>query len=220
MAAPLPPAAGIRHLESALQTCLAVRQLELTRGDRCLFSGLDFDLGRGELALVTGANGAGKTTLLRTLAGLREPAAGSIAMDGQLLGSAVTQGLARLAYQGHLDGLKRDLTVAENLSFYAALWGSPERPEDLVAELGLDRCLSLQVRDLSAGQRRRAALGCLRLRAATLWLLDEPLTNLDTRGAELVASWLDRHLVQGGAAVVASHQTDRLAERAALRIEL
>ena len=199
---------------------LSVEDLAVARGERQLFAGLEFVLEGGELALVTGPNGAGKTTLMRTLAGLRLPGAGSVTY-GNVPVSRIARGLtAPIAFQGHLDGLKRDLTVAENLQFHAALWASDDRSADLAGELDLEDCLGRQVRFLSAGQRRRAALGCLRLRPATLWLLDEPLTNLDARGADLVAAWLDAHLAGGGAAVVATHQPDKLADRAAIEVDL
>jgi heme exporter protein A len=199
---------------------LSVRDLELARGDRQLFAGLGFELGAGQLALVTGPNGAGKTTLLRTLAGLRPPAAGSVTFGGISVARLSRALVAPIAYQGHQDGLKRDLTVAENLAFVANLWQAAERPMAAATELGLTDCFDRPVRYLSAGQRRRAALGCLQLRQAALWLLDEPLTNLDASGAELVTTWLVRHLEGAGAAVVATHQPERLAAHATLTVEL
>jgi len=199
---------------------LTVKDLEVARGERRLFAGLDFALASGELALVTGPNGAGKTTLMRTLAGLRLPSAGSVSY-GEIPVSRIARGLtAPIAFQGHLDGLKKDLTVAENLRFSAALWGGNGEIKALAGELGLEDCLARQVRFLSAGQRRRAALGCMRLRPAALWLLDEPLTNLDARGAGLVAQWLDAHLDRGGSAVVATHQPDKLSGRAGIEVDL
>ncbi len=199
---------------------LSVQALEIARGERRLFTGLDFELASSELALVTGPNGAGKTTLMRTLAGLRLPSAGSVSF-GDTPVSRIARGLtAPIAFQGHLDGLKNDLTVAENLRFCAALWGGTGALEPLAAELGLEDCLDRQVRFLSAGQRRRAALGCTRLRPATLWLLDEPLTNLDARGAGLIVAWLDAHLERGGSAVVATHQPEKLTGRASIEVDL
>jgi heme exporter protein A len=199
---------------------LSVRDLEISQGDRTLFSGLTFELGAGELATVTGPNGAGKTTLLRTLAGLRQPAAGEATLDGTPV-DVVARGLtAPMAYQGHSDALKRDLTLVENLRFCEALWGSSADIEVLAAELRLTPCLGQRVRHLSAGQRRRAALACLWIKRAALWLLDEPLTNLDTLGAELVNAWISSHLQAGGAAVVATHQPERFVARARLEIDL
>lgn len=199
---------------------LSARDLEITRGDRCLFNGLDVELGAGELALVTGPNGAGKTTLLRTLGGLRPPSSGTVTYGGIDVARLARGPTASVAFQGHLDGLKRDLTVEENLRFVADLWGRDESRTVLAGELGLEDSLGRQVRHLSAGQRRRVALGCLRLRRAALWLLDEPTTNLDGAGAALVSTWLDRHLLAGGAAIVATHQPEMLADRATLEIGL
>jgi len=199
---------------------LSVQNVEISRGERQLFAGLDFELTCGQLALVTGPNGAGKTTLMRTLAGLRPPSGGSVSFDGVAVTRIASSLTAPIAFQGHLDGLKKDLTVEENMLFAAALWGGKQGIAALASELGLEDCLTRQVRFLSAGQRRRAALGCVRLRPATLWLLDEPLTNLDARGAGLVATWLDAHLDRGGSAVVATHQPEKLAGRAALEVGL
>ena len=85
---------------------------------------------------------------------------------------------------------------------------------------GLNDFADREIRYLSAGQRRRVALGCMRLRRARLWLLDEPLTNLDAAGAEVISAWLREHTEAGGAAVIATHQADRVDSVAAVEIEL
>jgi heme exporter protein A len=199
---------------------LSVRDLEVSQGGRALFSGLAFELGPGDLGVVTGPNGSGKTTLLRTLSGLRPPSCGEVRLDGVLVDKAARSLTAPLAYQGHADGLKRDLTVAENLVFCRTLWKGTDSIETLARELELGGCLTQRVRYLSAGQRRRAALACMRLKRAGLWLLDEPLTNLDDRGAELVTTWLAEHIRRGGAAMVATHQPAKLASLTTLEIGL
>ena len=177
-------------------------------------------MGPGQAALVTGANGSGKTTLLRVLAGMALPAAGAVIWSGTLVNRLDPLQRADIAYQGHLDGLKKELTVAENMAFYSTFWRGGQEPEELLEELRLNECRDRQVRYLSAGQRCRAALGCMRLKPAKLWLLDEPLTNLDARGAELVAGWLTAHTAAGGLAVVATHQRQQLIQAASVEIEL
>ena len=112
------------------------------------------------------------------------------------------------------------MTVEENLQFYAAVWQCNTAAGDVIAELELGDCAHRPVRYLSAGQRRRTALGCLQMRPATVWLLDEPLTNLDARGAELVARWLSAHMARGGCSVVATHRPEALAELASVIVEL
>jgi heme exporter protein A len=90
----------------------------------------------------------------------------------------------------------------------------------LLAEVGLAQATDLRVRDLSAGQRRRAALATFKVAAARLWILDEPLTNLDREGRDLMIEWTRRHVAAGGVAVVATHEPDRFATPGALLIEL
>jgi len=189
------------------------------RGGRCLFEGLDFTLGPGRLALLVGPNGAGKTTLLRVLAGLAEPTSGSVTWDGIPVGSLPPERRGTIAYRGHLDGLKRDLTVFENLRFHAALWGGTGEWE-VLHELKLEGNAHMRARHLSAGQRRRAALATLRLVSTPMWILDEPMTNLDSDGRATIREWVSQHLSFGGSAVIATHQPDELARPGALVIEL
>lgn len=198
----------------------ASTSLEVWRGERCLFRGLDFELEPGQMALVTGPNGSGKTSLLRTLAGLAVPESGQAAWGGTPVQRLLPEDRRGLAFQGHLDGLKKDLTVRENLEFYRRLWDGLDAVDEVLGHLELQEAGDRRVRHLSAGQRRRAGLGALWLRPASLWILDEPLTNLDIRGAALVSEWLGEHLRSGGLAVVATHHAERFAGRYAVHIEL
>jgi heme exporter protein A len=199
---------------------LCGRELAVWRGERCLFEQLDFDLGPHQLALLVGANGSGKTTLLRILAGLGLPTTGSVTWKGTAVSELATEERADVAYRGHTEALKRDLTVVENLGFHSALWGRAARFDHVLEELKLDNVAHMRARYLSAGQRRRVALAMLQLSGAKLWLLDEPTTNLDSEGRGLLVEWTRRHLAGGGLAVIATHQPDEFAVRGALMIEL
>jgi heme exporter protein A len=190
------------------------------RGERCLFEALDFTLAPQQLALLVGPNGAGKTTLLRVLAGLALPSAGSVTWGGTAVASLPAERRAEIAYRGHLDGLKKDLTVLENLRFHAAIHGGTGDIDVLLQELKLGESAHTRARYLSAGQRRRAALAMLKLAPAKLWILDEPMTNLDSDGRTTVLGWMRQHLAAGGSAVVATHQPDEFASRGAWVIEL
>jgi heme exporter protein A len=201
-------------------TALSARGVAVWRGDRCLFEGLDFDLHACQLALIVGPNGAGKTTLLRVLAGLAPPTAGTVTWNDAPIGSLPPERRAEIAYRGHLDGLKKDLTVAENLEFHASIWGAAADVGALLAELHLTEAAATRVRNLSAGQRRRTALATLPLTAAKLWVLDEPSTNLDSDGRATVTRWTRRHLEEGGAAVIATHQPEEFSTPGAMMIEL
>ncbi|HZF29078.1 MAG TPA: heme ABC exporter ATP-binding protein CcmA [Gammaproteobacteria bacterium] len=199
---------------------LRARGLAIWRGERCLFEGLDFELGPGQLALVVGPNGAGKTTLLRVLAGLAQPTSGRVTWGDSPVDALAGERRAEIAYRGHLDGLKKDLTVTENLAFHSALFLGRTAVEPLLAEIELARAADTRARYLSAGQRRRAALAALKLAPAKLWLLDEPMTNLDSAGRALVVAWTRAHLQAGGSAVVATHQPDEFVAHGAIVIEL
>jgi heme exporter protein A len=178
---------------------LSASQVNFERYFEPVFQPVSFDLEAGGLLLITGANGCGKTTLIRVLAGVLHPTSGAIDMDA-----------ANMAYVGHYLALKDDLSVLENLRFIREFIGTSNRAvEDVIREVGLERVKHNQARNLSAGQRKRCALARLLLSEADLWLLDEPYSNLDTEGVELVDRLLVRHLEGGGAAVVATHGAHR-----------
>lgn len=185
---------------------LAGHGLSLLRGDRLLFRQLDFALEAGQGLLVEGDNGTGKTSLLRVIAGLLPADEGYITWRGARRREARQAFRAELVWYGHRPGAKLDLNVRENLRCEAALRPAGVRAVDeVLEELGLAHIADLPLRVLSAGQQRRAALARLGLSGATLWLLDEPYTNLDRAGRGVVDALVTRHLDAGGCCVLASH---------------
>lgn len=179
------------------------------RGERRLFNRLSFQVRAGECLLVRGENGSGKTTLLRMLAGLTASAEGAIRWKGRLLDEQLGEYRRDMLYCGHGLGLKEDLNAMENLLIIAALAGistTPALVSDALKEVGLAGRESLPVRGLSQGQKRRAGLARLLLQQSSLWILDEPLTALDTAGSQWLADVIDQHLLDGGMLVLTSHQ--------------
>jgi heme exporter protein A len=175
-----------------MQECrLTAHDLACRRGDRLLFRGLALDLASGAALQVKGANGTGKSSLIRILADLLAPFAGSVARNGAM------------ALLDERPALDPALPLAKALAFWQRLDG-PE--ENHAAQLGLLPLAEVPVRYLSTGQKKRAALARLAGQGAPIWLLDEPLNGLDTRGVALVEELVAQHCAQGGIALVASHQ--------------
>lgn len=188
---------------------LSVSNLACARGERELFRDMNFQVRAGEILLVQGGNGRGKTSLLRLLTGLSTPLAGEIRWRGEPIQRSRERYHSEMAYIGHVNGIKDDLTPLENLRMAAGLAGrslDEARAEQTLGRLGLARCLDLPTRVLSFGQRRRVALAGLLTAGALLWILDEPLTGLDVHGVALVETLLREHTDQGGLVVMTTHQ--------------
>ena len=183
------------------------------RGEALIFEAVDFALQPGDALWLSGPNGSGKSSLLRLMAGLLTPVQGSIAWDGAPIADDREAHRARLRYLGHLDAVKTHLTVAENLSFWAAYWGVAESAvAPALARLGLAHLAAAPARQLSAGQRRRCALARLALGSsdggsAPLWLLDEPSAALDTDGIDRLAQLIVEARASGAIVIFSSHDT-------------
>jgi heme exporter protein A len=162
------------------------------RGGRLLFEGLDLDLAPGEAALVTGPNGSGKSSLIRIAAGLLRAAAGTVERGGA----------AALADEG--PALDERIGLGRALAFWARLDGTQAQAG--MEPMGIAHLVSVPVRMLSTGQRKRAMLARVVASGAPLWLLDEPANGLDAEGLERLAQLIGSHRGRGGAVLAASHQ--------------
>lgn len=180
-------------MQASIRPTLAARNLACQRGERLLFRRLNFALEAGDACHVTGANGAGKTTLLRALAGFAGPFSGEVVRSGAI---------------GLLDersGLDPELPLGRALGFWFGVDGA-HASADITARLRLDALAEVPVRYLSTGQKKRASLARLIGQHAEIWLLDEPLSGLDTASQDLVSALVREHCDAGGIALIASHQ--------------
>lgn len=172
---------------------LTVTDLACARGPAQVLAGVSFSVARGEALILRGPNGAGKTTLLRTLAGLTPPLAGTI-----------THADDAIAYAAHADGLKAQLTVRENLAFWATIFGTSDLAPAIDA-FALAPLVDRPAGELSAGQKRRLSLARLLVTGRPIWALDEPTVSLDTENTARFATAVEAHLHAGGAAIIATH---------------
>ena len=172
---------------------LSATDLAAARGERLLFREVSLSLAPGEALVLRGANGAGKTTLLRILAGLTRPEAGEVTRAGPL------------HWIAHRTGLKPHETPRTHLGLWAKAWGSDSDLDSVLVQMGLKRPADVPARYLSAGQRRRTALGRLLLEKRPIWMLDEPYTALDAEGRDLVLELIEDHLKSGGGMIAAIH---------------
>ncbi len=191
---------------------LSVRKLSIEKQDRWLFQNISFDLQPKEVLHLEGENGSGKTTLLRALCGLTLADEGEVYWNDISIQKQSYDFHLQLSYVGHSDGIKQDLTVLENLRVAMVLSRSIYRVSDkkilteILSNIGLQNKEDSLAFNLSAGQRRRLAFARCLLNDSALWILDEPLTALDTKGIAFIESAIQAHIERGGLAVITSHQ--------------
>jgi len=183
-------------------------ELTCLRGDRLVFTGLDFRIGPGEALVLLGPNGSGKSSLLRVMAGLLKPFRGELSWDGVPVSEDPDGHRAKIHYVGHLDAVKPVLSAVENLTFWANLGGAADpRASALKAldRLGVPHIANVPGRYLSAGQKRRLNLARIIAAPAALWLLDEPTVALDRAAIALFEEIIAEHRAGGGMVAVSTH---------------
>ncbi len=189
---------------------LSCTNIACQRGDNLLFHSLNMQIAEGECVWVDGHNGCGKTTLLKTLATLRQPDAGIIKWQQQPIQEQLEHYRSALFWMGHLEALKYDLSLLENVKFSLALRGQSEN-RDKIQEacemLSLSELENVPVRMLSQGQKKKVLWLNLMLSKSQLWLLDEPFVGLDRHTVALLRQYIEDHVRQSGMVVLTTHQT-------------
>ena len=189
---------------------LDVTQISCVRGNRRLFGNLSFRLESQQALRILGENGSGKTSLLRIVAGLASAESGEVSWSGRRVGKLGEDYRRQLAFLGHANGLKDDLTPRENLQQALALAGIAATAgaiRDALQAQGLEAAAELPVKVLSQGQKRRAALARLQFCAEKpLWILDEPFAALDVAAVGGLARTLADQLRRGGMVLFTTHQ--------------
>ena len=168
---------------------------------------MSFALESGEALVLEGSNGSGKTSLMKAIVGMLDLESGVVKWNDVPVNEQRQEFHGALVWMAHRVGFKADLTLVENLHFEAALRPQIGKDMDPVLErLGISRLKPLPLRSLSAGQQRRVALARMLLANVPLWLMDEPFTNLDRDGRQLVMRLVKEHVSRGGLCIFAAHQ--------------
>ncbi|MBK8453260.1 MAG: heme ABC exporter ATP-binding protein CcmA [Thiofilum sp.] len=183
---------------------LTVQSISYDYNEHSLLTNISFELGAGQWLFVKGANGSGKTTLLKLLTGFKSPHQGQILWQGTPIQQQLSHYQQKIAWLGHTNGLKAELTALENLRFNPAMQ-STASIQNTLKRVGLKAQQHHRVSTFSAGMKRRLALARLCLSAAPLWILDEPQTALDQAGTQLLVELLTEHLQQQGSVILSSH---------------
>ena len=202
---------------------LKVNNLKCVRGERLLFSDVNFALNPGGFIQLTGPNGSGKTSLLRIVCGLMLPESGEILWNGAQIRSLGEEYSRIITYLGHRNAVKEELSSLENLCISSGLAGcelSHSQAQQALARVGLAGRENLPARFLSEGQRRRSAIARLINCSTKLWLLDEVLASLDHAATALIETIIGEHLSKGGMAIVATHQELNICASSFQRLEL
>jgi heme exporter protein A len=189
-----------------------VQGLKKSYGLKPILRGIDFVLPQGQRMALLGANGTGKTTILRILAGLSRPSAGTVRITGLDLLRDAQRIRHRVGLVAHQPYVYEELTVLENLLFFARLYSvehAQERTHTLLARVGLEKRARERVGALSRGQVQRLAWARALLHDPHLLLLDEPETGLDQEGQQLIDMLLAEHRTRGGSSIFTTHQLDR-----------
>ena len=197
---------------------LTCHNLRAIRGEKLLFDHLGFSLRPGNALVLRGANGSGKTTLLRMLAGLMPPAKGEILWKQQPVRDNAAYQEAML-YVGHQNAVKPELSVYDNVQYWAALRGTEMLVPAAMQFFGLWAMMDIPAGQLSAGWQRRVALARLLAIPALVWLLDEPAANLDAEGRDMLAGLVATRVRQNGIVVLSSHAPELEAGTAQLHLE-
>jgi len=182
------------------------RNVACERGERRIFSGLDFQILPGQALVLRGPNGSGKTSLLRIAATLLNTAAGQLTWDGMDVAEEPEAHRSRLHFIGHQDAVKDALTVRENIATWTRIRGSSgDRIEAAMMAFGISHLADTPAQYLSAGQHRRTALARLVASPAALWLLDEPTVSLDSDGTACLQMAIMGHRAAKGMVMAATH---------------
>ncbi|MBU6140176.1 MAG: heme ABC exporter ATP-binding protein CcmA [Proteobacteria bacterium] len=184
---------------------LSVENLTVLRDDKKIFSDLSFSVGLNSALIIKGRNGCGKSSLLKIIAGISKPTSGKILWGGEDVENLRADFNGDSQFLGHKNFLEQELTVIENLSFYAKLADTEAALYSALSFFDLNEFADEKVKKLSAGWQKKVMLAKLLCCPATLWLLDEPSNNLDKEGKEKLHGLIKTRVKENGLVILTTH---------------
>lgn len=186
---------------------LELKSTKLKRNNRILFNNLSLKLYKSQIIILKGENGIGKSSILEAIVGNLELELGTIVYGLDKIEN-IHQIKNKIFYLSHKNCIKENLTVFENISLWSSLFGvqlSDKKILDALEYFDMKKVFDIQINKLSQGQKRKVALTKLIFLKGLLWLLDEPITALDSFSEKQFFELLINHKKLGGAAIISSH---------------
>ncbi len=184
---------------------LNVDNLTLIKNDKKIYSDLGFSVSINSALIIKGPNGSGKTSLLKIIAQISDATSGKILWGGLDVKEMRGNFTGDLQYIGHKNFLKPELTILENLQFFTRLADTEAALDSALSFFDLQSIKHQKIQQLSAGTQMRVKLAKLMACPATIWLLDEPTTNLDSRMKEKLYNLVKSRIKEDGLVIIATH---------------
>jgi heme exporter protein A len=181
---------------------LHIQGLNFSYGEKKVFEDTNIDLSADKITILFGKNGTGKSTLLKLIAGIERGDSGNISFSDK--NGSIFSPKGMIAYLGHKLAIKEELTVEQNISFWTDFYqNTPD--ENNFRLLEMDRLRYLNVSELSQGQKKKLAFMRVLLSNKPIWLLDEPLSNLDIDSTETIKKLISDRISTNNLVLVTSH---------------
>ena len=192
---------------------ILVKDLSVERSNKKIFENINLSLGSGKIILLKGKNGSGKTTLLKAILNLIEPSSGAIYWKGKLLKKNLYNFFNHVTYIADKTTSLRKLTVQDNINIWKKIFLSNisnSQVDNILETLKLDIYLDQKVNSLSFGETKKLEFLRLIIENKKIWILDEPLSNLDNESIDVIAQTFEDHRSNEGSIIFSSHQESEI----------
>ena len=192
---------------------ILVKDLSIERSDKKIFENINLSLGSGKIILLKGKNGSGKTTLLKAILNLIEPSSGAIYWKGKLLKKHLYDFFNHVTFIADKTSSLSKLSVYENINIWKKIFSSKisnSQIENILQTLKLDTFVNQKVNSLSFGETKKLELLRLIIENKKIWILDEPLSNLDDETIDVIGQTFEDHRSKEGSIIYSSHQESEI----------